>query len=102
MAKSDKSPQLDKVIVAGHGSFIDDKNKLNVYVIVKNAVAKDSRFKLQGKNKATKTGTIWAAAGMTLEEMKAEVPVATELKGFAWGEEKDTQYGGVFHIEEVQ
>jgi len=95
------TPIVSPVYVAGHGSFTDDKGRVNVYVIVKDKVAKDLRFKLQGENKASKTGTIWASAGISLDEMKEQCPVGEELAGFAWGEERETDFGGVFNVIEA-
>ncbi len=85
---------MDKLIVAGYGKYEDG----GTYVIVKDIVSKNPLLKL---SKATKTGAVAVAKGFTIEHAMKELPIGTQLTGVKWGEQVESDFGGIYKVLEL-
>lgn len=89
-----------KILIAGFREVKQlDKNGnevVSIALIVKDKVAKNAML----KSKASMTGTIWAAKGFELAEVKREFPIGSELKGYTWGEQRESEFGGIYNVVE--
>lgn len=72
----------------------------SIAIIVKDKVSKNPLLSTKG---VTHTGTLWAAKGSTIEEVKEAFPRGSSVAEVAaWGAPKeDLKFEGVFEMEEV-
>lgn len=73
----------------------EEQETVSIAIILKDVVAKNPLM----KTKSNKTGTVFAATGMTLDEIKRQLPLGTPLVGAEWGSEIPTTFGGIYKVE---
>jgi len=85
---------MEKLFVAGFGAYPDG----SVFVILKDKVSKNANLRLV---KATKTGVVALAKGITIEKAHAILPLGTDMSAdVQFGAEVESDFGGIYAVEE--
>lgn len=89
---------LINTFVAGYTTVetIDkkDRKSTSIALLIADKVGKNPMIKV----KASKRGSLWLDKGFTLEEVKKEYPYGTPVTGYEWGDEVQSQYGGIYKL----
>lgn len=85
---------MEKLLVAGFGTYDDG----SVFVILKDKVSKNANLRLV---KATKTGSVALAKGITIEKAHQIMPLGTDMSAdVQFGDEVPSEYGGIYAVVE--
>lgn len=100
------APKADapKVYIAGYKEIVTQRlnkktgemeDQTSIAIILKDVVSKN----VWKKAKATRTGTTFAAPGLTVDHLLRIAPLGSVVPDATWGEEIPSQYGGIYKIE---